>query len=265
MGTTWSLRFFADPGFPEARLKRALEARFADVISIFSTWDDGSFISQLNRLSDTDTLTPPQSFLVVWRFAVEIAEASSGAFCPFSVGSWRDASSVLDGKTTISRPQGVVFDLSAIAKGYAVDMMSAEVSQFGIESSLCEIGGEFVGRGLKSDGQPWWIDLETPTRSQQKIRVALVNSALATSGHRYNSSFTPSGFASHVRGKSDDMDASVSVIAENCMLADAWATALLAAGETGVELAESSGLAAIFQSASHDVVYSSVAKRLLEN
>lgn len=258
MGTHWSARFFAAETFDAPKAQLALTCMFDDVISEFSTWEDDSVISRINRAGSGSAVKVSEGFQTVWKRACQVIEASGGVFNP-GLADWTTARSLLsDGK--ISRMPDDSLDLSAIAKGYAVDQMAVCLQALGLVSFLVEIGGEFVGCGQKPSGQPWWIELEKSRPQASTIRIALPGFGLATSAHRYQSEFTDTGFSTHISGETDDIHATVSVISRECMTADAWATALLAAGSGGMEMAEKNRLAAIFQAGSGEINLSSAAK-----
>lgn len=151
------------------------------------------------------------------------------------------------------QPGGVSLDLSSIAKGYAVDLCAQRLHDLGIPSFLVEIGGEFVGQGVKPDAQPWWVQLElsdiAPAPNEPAhTDIALVNLAVATSGD----------FVRRRGGVSHLLDgrtgapvrntlSGVAVIDAHAVNADGWATALFALGpDEGLTLANSLGFAAIF-------------------
>jgi len=146
-------------------------------------------------------------------------------------------------------------DLCGIAKGYALDRLALAVEAFGVQSFLLEAGGEVLARGRHPDGRPWHVGVETsgtvPPKFQRVVR--LDGMALATSGSAANGG-TQSGVGfNHIidartaRPVANGV-ASVSVIAESGMQADALATALMVMGAAnGLELAEQMKLAVLFQ------------------
>jgi thiamine biosynthesis lipoprotein len=162
------------------------------------------------------------------------------------------------------QPGGVALDFSGIAKGFAVDKVSDYLVESGFPHHLMEIGGELKGRGLRPDGHPWWVQLEsplqaqTPEASQKSARpavetiVALHELAVASSGD-YRKFFLQDG-RRHAHtldprtGRSVDNGlAAVSVLHEQCMLADAQATVLMVLGlEQGLAWATEQGVAALF-------------------
>ena len=145
-------------------------------------------------------------------------------------------------------------DLSAIAKGYAVDVLGRYLQMRGIDNYLVEIGGEIITHGAKPGGQSWRVAIEAPNdqgRSAQLI-LPLDNLGLATSGD-YRNFFQQDG-----RRYSHTLDgrtgypvqhglASVSVLHSSVAMADAWATALTVLGaKEGLRLANEYDLAAFF-------------------
>jgi thiamine biosynthesis lipoprotein len=161
------------------------------------------------------------------------------------------------------QPGGLQIDLSAIAKGYAVDRVVTLLAQrFGFDDVLVEVGGELRGSGLKPDGMPWWVDLESTPRWHDgelradphlpPTRVALHGMAVATSGDyrrcfhregtRYSHTIDPRSGAPIAHGL-----AMVTVLHGSCMGADALSTALTVLGPVeGPAWAEQRNLAALF-------------------
>lgn len=145
-------------------------------------------------------------------------------------------------------------DLSAIAKGYGVDVIGRLLQRQGIDRYLVEIGGEILARGRKPNGMPWRIAIESPNdngRSAQ-IVIPLSNMGIATSGD-YRNFFEQDGqrFSHTIDGRTGypvkHKLASVSVLHESVAMADAWATALTVLGaEEGLILAEENQVAAYF-------------------
>jgi thiamine biosynthesis lipoprotein len=148
-----------------------------------------------------------------------------------------------------SRPD-VYVDLSAIAKGFAVDAIAELLDAHAIEAYMVEIGGEVRAKGRKADGTAWRIGIERPVSGERTIQhvVELDDASLATSGD-YRNFFEWEG-----RRYSHTIDprtgrpvehalASVSVMAGDCMTADAWATALMVLGaDQALQAAQIHGL-----------------------
>ena len=91
-------------------------------------------------------------------------------------------------KTTLTKSNvATKIDLSAIAKGYAVDAVSQALLKSGYSNFLVEVGGEIYTRGTKRN-DPWLVGIEQPTEEQGVIQlvIPLQNAALATSGDYRN-------------------------------------------------------------------------------
>jgi thiamine biosynthesis lipoprotein len=132
---------------------------------------------------------------------------------------------------------GLEIDLSSIAKGYAVDRIAQILDDRELHDYMIEIGGEIRTGGVRADGRPWQIGIERPDDTQRTLQriVPLHNQAVATSGD-YRIFFMDQGKRySHLidprsgRPVSHTL-ASASVVASNCMEADALATTLLILG-----------------------------------
>ncbi|MGY0618962.1 FAD:protein FMN transferase [Lysobacter sp. A378] len=167
---------------------------------------------------------------------------------------WRQLSVNADG--TATQPGGVYVDLSGIAKGYGVDQVARFLLGQKVEAFLVEVGGELRGHGRKADGSDWRIAVERPAPDDtvdndiQQV-VALDGLAMATSGdyrryfddagRRYSHTIDPRTGFPVTHGL-----ASVTVLHENCMQADALATALTVLGpEQGWDYAQRHGLAVL--------------------
>lgn len=145
-------------------------------------------------------------------------------------------------------------DLSAIAKGYAVDVVGEYLANQGINNFLVEVGGEILARGKKAGKQPWRIAIEAPKDNVRtaQIVIPLSDMGIATSGD-YRNFFKQDGhrFSHTIDNRTgypvDHNLASVTVIHESVAMADAWATALTVLGaDEGLKVAEQQGLLAFF-------------------
>lgn len=263
MGTSWAATFFAAPSLDTDALKRRVEGMFSHVTAELSNWDAASVVSRFNRAPAGSQVSLSRTFSTVLATAIDIAGKSDGAFNPclgdraeeLSFGSpsiskqhrltgpghdWRDIP--FDEATgMLTQPGGVMLDLSATAKGFAVDRMGQIFGKAGVGSYLVEIGGEFVGVGTKPDGMPWWVSL-TGDQEDGPV-VALCGQALATSGlgHRFYADED-----SHIVGDHEDGLTSASVVHPSCMIADGWATAIFAQGiKVGIATANRHGIAVL--------------------
>jgi len=277
MGTTWRVRLVAEATLRSEPVRVAIQAALDEVVAQMSTWDAASDLARFNRAAPGTRHALPEHFHAVLACAREVAERSDGAFDPTAgalVDAWgfgpparrgvpgadalaqaRERAgwrrlSIAPGRGVALQPGGLALDLSAIAKGFGVDLVARRLAALGIESHLVEIGGELRGSGVKPDGQPWWVALEEPGTAARSTLVALHGLAVATSGD-YRRWFEHDGTRySHTIDPRDGRPirhgiASVTVIHADCMRADAWSTALCVLGpDAGLALANRLGLAA---------------------
>ncbi|RMF95400.1 MAG: FAD:protein FMN transferase [Gammaproteobacteria bacterium] len=285
MGTTYTLRFGRlPPGLDRDRLQADVAAELAAVEAAMSTWRPDSEISRFNRSRSTDWQPASPALVQVVDRALTIAELSGGALditagplvaaWGFGPGDGRDrpptvdeivaARARVDYRMLKSRAEppalrklrpDLELDLSAIAKGHAVDRLAALLEARGISDYLVEIGGELRTGGRRPDGRAWRIGVEKPDRlgrSVQRVLSMQVNAAVATSGDYRN--FFTSGerrFGHIIDPRSGQAVAnglaSVTVLADNCTDADGLATALFVLGpDAGFDLASRQGLAVLF-------------------
>lgn len=259
MGTSWSAHLVDPP----ADCLAAIEAVLARIIAQMSNWETESAISRFNRASIGQWVALPADMLTVLRAGLDMARLSGGAFDPaigHLVDQWgfgptgqsRSATPLgspawqaiaLDGAKAC-RLADVALDFSGIAKGFAVDAVAAELRALGVANFLIEIGGELRGEGVKPDIQPWWVDVEPPPGlAVPVLRIALCGLSVATSGDYRRFRMEDDARLSHsidpARGTPIAPGvASVTVLHDSAMLADAWATAITVLGPTrGMALA----------------------------
>lgn len=283
MGTTWQVKLTTAPGRDLHPLHAGIQAQLDAVVAQMSTWEAASDITAFNRAAAGTSLPLPGLFAEVMDCALDIARRSEGAFDPtvgplvalWGFGAHAHAQRVPDAAllaTTRARcgwqrlhwqdgrllqPGGLELDLSAIAKGFAVDLVSRWLRGQGIDAALVEVGGELHGHGRKPDGQPWRVLVEAGPEEEAALAhpprvLALDNLAVATSGDRWHQ-FTQDGAQfSHtldprVGAPVGRAAAAVTVVARDAMQADGWATALTVMGVApGLAFANAQGLAARF-------------------
>nr|MCS5591751.1 FAD:protein FMN transferase [Gammaproteobacteria bacterium] len=145
------------------------------------------------------------------------------------------------GDGRVKKLRGAHFNLSAIAKGYAVDEIARLIEDVGIKDFLVEIGGEVYASGT-NDGDEWTIGVERPD-NKSPIAISLFNTSVATSGNYRNYFIWEGEKYMHIFDPKTGLPAnndlaSVSVIHQSSALADAYATAMMAIGSAGaIELA----------------------------
>ncbi len=289
MGTRFRVRVIAEEGARES-IRGLVEERLVAVDRAMSTYRDDSEISRFNRLGAGESLVFSEETWAVLELAWLMREESGGAFDPtvgHLVDAWgfgapgRDAEPMPPGEedlTQLRRAVGAVellpadrrllklhpgaaVDLSAIAKGWAVDRVSEDLTRAGHANHLVEIGGEVRTAGHSSAGGPWRIAIERPPTDAEASDGILplglqqvlefTDGCLATSGD-YRNYWERDGIRySHTidprTGKPvEHALASASVFHENCASADAFATALMALGpRDGLRWADENGLAAL--------------------
>lgn len=284
MGTTWSVRLVAPANADLDALHAGIQARLECVVAQMSTWEADSDIVRYNRGEAGSRHPLPHEFFSVLDCALAIAAASDGAFDPSIgplVGAWgfgadaasrdvpdaarRDAARARVGwrrieldreRRSLLQPGAVRLDLSAIAKGFGVDLVATWLREAGIASALVEVGGELYGYGRKPDGEAWRVLVEAgPEEDDDSLEprvLALDGIAVASSGDRWHHHERDGRRYSHtIDPRSGEpvehAPAAVTVIAADAVHADGWATALTVLGaDAGLALAARLGLAVRF-------------------
>jgi thiamine biosynthesis lipoprotein len=149
----------------------------------------------------------------------------------------------LDEFKIIKSDPHIQFDYNAIAQGYSVDLIGDLLEENGIHDYLIDVGGEVLGKGKKPNDELWKVGIERPTDNAAygeglKAIVHLHNKAMATSGN-YRKFYEEDGIRySHTINPKTGYPVqhsllSVSVLANDCATADAWATAFMVTGLEG--------------------------------
>lgn len=266
-------------------LQSGLDNVLKTVNDQMSTWQQDSELSVFNRYGQTDWFAVSGQLAEVTQAALAVSRFSEGKYdvtigplvnlWGFGAGKKAAPPAVPDqaaideallnvGYTKLAvrldppalqkQAGGVYVDLSSIAKGYGVDQLAAYLNQFGVTDYMLEIGGEIHVKGQSPRGDNWRIAVEKPLGLERTIQQGLNLKAggLATSGD-YRNFFSAGGKRySHTLNPVTGYPvkhslASVSVMAKNTMLADAYATMLMAMGEVkGKAFAVEKGLDAYF-------------------
>jgi thiamine biosynthesis lipoprotein len=260
-----------------------VEAELANLVQQLSTYELDAELARFNRSRQTDWVPVSRELAEVLGEARQVSELTGGAFDvtigplvelwgfgPEDTGDRVPDAAAIDARRARvgyanldvrreppairKHAPGLHVDLSAIAKGYAVDRLAGLLETRGIANYLVEIGGELRGRGHNPAGEPWRIGIERPTAGERSVYavIGINNTGVATSGD-YRNYFEQQGqHYSHIIDPRTGRPvthalASVTVISPQTMRADAMATALLVLGpEAGYALADSEGLAALF-------------------
>lgn len=282
MGTTYNVTALTTGGVDREELAAAIETALAEVNDQMSNWDSASEISRINAQAGDDAITLSPALAHVMDGASVVHRASDGKF-DVTVGPlidlWGfgadgttphmpdDASIatamsrigqervlVQDGKALRKTAPGAEIYLAAIGKGYGVDRAVEALRSFGLSDFLLEIGGDLYASGHNADGAPWQIGIESPVagaRDLQKV-IGVSGLGMATSGDYRNFFETGGTRYSHVIDPTSGRPiahatVSATVLTEDAMMADAWATAMLVLGsERGMAIAEAQDLAVLF-------------------
>ena len=261
LGTSYNIKYNSDVS--EKELRMGIDSLLYHLNKSLSTYLPNSDISKINR-GDT-TVVVDKYFREVFEKASAVWKATAGYFDP-TVGAfvnaygfgpqkklktlgqdqidslllitgWEKIRLLKNGTIEKTHPN-IYIDFNALAKGYVVDVIGNYLEELGDSNYMIEIGGEVLASGNSPfTNKPWKIGIENPNQviNTKFIKtIHLKNQALASSGNyrkyrvdpdtgeRFVHSINPhTGFARA------NKVLSTSVKANDCMTADAWATALM--------------------------------------
>ncbi len=265
-GTTYTIK--AD--IPLEDLTNGIDSVLEVVDHELSTYKSSSFISQVNQAPSNDTIRSwPVHFKKNLTKAIELYEASDHFYdvsvMPL-VNYWGFGytpkkpigsvdSLLVDSimqfvgleKWSIDLPNEILIkrfshqqlDFSSLAKGYAVDLVSQYLIEQNSQHHMVEIGGEIIVKGQNSKGEPWVLGINYPDEDASVTdfmrTVSLSNKAMASSGNYRNFYFVDGRKYGHTINPitgypHQDELLAVTVIAQDCLTADALATACMAMG-----------------------------------
>lgn len=257
-GTTYNIQYESTTDYHE-QLKKVFEV----INQSMSTYIPDSDISRINQ-GDT-TVVVNEYFMEVFNASKEIWLATNGYFDP-TVGPLVNAygfgpdgalkgidSNQIDSirefvgfeklkltsnKQLLKQDPRTYIDFNAIAKGYAIDLLGKILEGNEVDHYLIEVGGELLGKGINNKtGSSWIVAIDDPTQTEDRTlikKLQLKDRGMATSGNYRKTRIDPETKAKYVHiinpktgwpKKSNVL--SVSVLAENCMLADGYATAFM--------------------------------------
>lgn len=256
-GTYYRVTYDSDINY-----QNQIDSLFYVINKSMSTYQVNSDISKLNRNEDVEI---DQHFIKVFIVSKKIYKFTKGAFDPTIgavVNAWDfgpegkivnldsikidslmqsvgfDKVKLVDKK--VVKSQETFIDFNAIAKGYAADVISEFLSNKNSKNHLVDIGGELRASGINIEKQKSWrVGVENPNfDGTQSINRALVlkDEAMATSGtyRKFKVNENGNRYAHIIDTKtgypSKTNLLSISVITDNCMMADAYATAFKAMG-----------------------------------
>ena len=264
-GTSYSIQYYSKANL---NFECQFDSLFYIINKSMSTYQTNSIISKLNR---NEAVLVDKHFIKVLEVSHEIYKQTKGAFDPtigILVNAWDfgpegkikhldslkiDSLMQFVGlykvkriNNSIIKPKETFIDFNAIAKGYAVDVITDFLENQQIEHYLIEIGGEIRAKGNNIEKQSnWKVGVETPRfDGEQSIlkAISLHNEAMATSGtyRKFKVDDNGNRYAHIISAKtgypSKTSLLSISVIAKDCMTADAYATAFKAMGIESVKI-----------------------------
>ncbi len=282
MGTTYHVKVVSSKTAEAPALQSDIDSLLADINQSMSTYIPDSEINRFSHWPIGKVFPASDAFLEVMIMARDIYRLSSGAFDP-TVGPlvdlWGfgptqgndqvpedaaiqelladigfDKIAIDRESKTITRLHALTVDLSAIAKGYAVDRVSELLTDRKFGNHMVEIGGELRLSGLNAQEKPWQIAIEAPVNELGAVQriVSITEEGLATSGD-YRNYFEKDGKRfSHtidpLTGKPIEHNlASVTVVRKTSAEADGLATAFMVMGVNKAKaLADAEDIAAFF-------------------
>lgn len=261
-GTYYNIRYEATEDCHDS-VMAALKA----VDQSLSMFNSKSVISKINR---NDSVVLDSLFITMFNEAQAISQLSNGAFditvAPL-VNAWGFGTKSqeprtknqdihldsikalvgyhkvhLDNHCLLKDDGRITLDASAIAKGYACDVVANTLRRQGCENLLVDIGGEVVLEGVNNKGQPWRVGISKPkidaTGMEKELQevIASTNLCMATSGNYLQYYIVGDERRSHTIDPRTGYPVehsllSATVIASSCMRADALATACMVLGE----------------------------------
>ncbi len=282
MGTYYSIKVLSDKKLDKEKLKDELDKKLISFNQTFSTYKKDSELSLLNQLpKDTPKKISSDLAHVLKRaktvyiksnesFDVTVGPlVNAWGFGPDGKRKKPSSEQIIKLKKTIcsryfdvspdniftKEIDGLYIDLSAIAKGFGVDVIYDLLQEKSFNAFLIEIGGEVRTKGYKHGNKPWVIGIEKPSEklgSSIQKAVPISDFAMATSGSYRNFIKYGDAVFSHTIDPITGQPVkhklvSVSVISNNCADADAWATAFMSLGpEKGIKIAEELEIPALF-------------------
>ena len=256
-GTTYHITYRSLEGL---NYKREIDSILADLDTSLSTYIPESIISRINK--NDSTVHADHHFITVFKKSVEVSERTQGLFdvtvAPlinaYGFGFTKRAQldsitidslrhligykqvSLNNGKLIKSRPE-VMLDFNAIAQGYSVDVICQFLESRNIRNYVVELGGEVRAKGKNDEGAYWKVGVDEPSSNENRLHtiLSLKNASLATSGN-YKRFYVENGKRyAHIIDPHTGYPAkhnllSATVIAPDCMTADAYATAFIVMG-----------------------------------
>jgi thiamine biosynthesis lipoprotein len=257
-GTSYNITYLAGE---HSNYREAFDSIFKTIDLSLSTYVPASIISRINR-NDTAVIIDDY-FSDVFNKSMEVSEKTSGLFdvtvAPiinaygFGFTKKEKVNKImidsllkyigykkvkLEGKKLVKEMPQLMLDFNAIAQGYTVDVLASFLESRHIDNYLVEVGGELRAKGKRIDNSDWTVGIEQPNETATvslKATIKIKDKALATSGN-YKKFYIEDGKKyTHIINPFTGYPAknnllSTTVIAGDCMTADAYATAFMVMG-----------------------------------
>ena len=297
-GTYYNIKINTDN--KNKRLKDEIKEKLQDIDNIMSVFNVDSEISKLNIISANKTVKLSQDLSKILKTSHKVWQQSNGWFDPTlgnlinlwgfgttkaKIPSDNEIKKVMqttgfnklkfkENYTKVYKTnKDTYINLSAIAKGFAVDEIALLLDNAGYDNYIVDIGGEVKTKGYRSKkSEAWNVAINTPKEnSNENVMVmSLSNISVATSGNYRNyykkDNKTYAHTISPKTGKPVNSDIlSVSVFHDSCMYADAYATAINAMGlDKGLKFANKNNIKAIIFDNNLRTIYTESAKKMVE-
>ena len=259
-GTSYNITYLAGQ---HSNYREAFDSILKKIDLSLSTYVPVSIISRINK--NDSAVMVDDYFKEVFNKSIEVSEKTNGLFdvtvAPlinaygFGFTKREKINKILidsllrfvgykkvkvEGKKIIKEIPQVMLDFNAIAQGYTVDVLALFLESNGISNYLVEVGGELRAKGKNINDSSWTVGIEQPNEintdgASLKALIKMKNKSLATSGN-YKRYYVEDGKKyTHIINPFTGYPAksnllSATVIAENCMTADAYATAFMVMG-----------------------------------
>jgi thiamine biosynthesis lipoprotein len=262
-GTTYHISYYEKDS---QSYKKSVDSLLKTIDSSLSTYLPASIISRINR-NDPHIKADPH-FRRVFERSMEVAAITNGMFditvAPVvnawgfgftkkndiaktnldSLLKWVGYRKVkLEGNKLVKQFSQTMLDMNAIAQGYTVDEIAKLLDTRGVQSYIVELGGEVIAKGRKTNEEHWRVGIDRPSEmdgGEYQAILQLDNKALATSGN-YRRFYEENGRRyAHIIDPRTGYPAkhnllSATVVANDCMSADAFATAFMVMGYEGTK------------------------------
>ncbi|NRD75195.1 FAD:protein FMN transferase [Shewanella sp. VB17] len=303
MGTTYHIKVVPNASLPKANVLQAeIDLALEKVNDQMSTYRLDSELSRFNSAGLSEPITVSADTMTVINQAIHLYHITDGALDitlgplvnlwgfgpdkrPTHIPSKAEIAEAkartgieylrVDGHTLMKEKSDLYVDLSSIAKGFGVDIVAALLAQYHVTGYLVEVGGELSVFGKKMDGSAWHVAIEQPEMDDREIQqvIAPGDMAIATSGDYRNYYEEDGRQFSHLIDPRTGFPinhrlASVTVLHQQSMVADGYATAMMVLGtQASLALAKRENLAIMLiekQDSGFKVYYSDAFRPFLD-